>query len=422
MGAVAASRGWLRRAAAAHGARLRQDGRPALAWAARLTAASVAAWLVAVLVFGGGTPPLLAPLTALLVVQLTPLSLLASGLDRIVSVVLGVSVALGTSAVLDLHWWSLGLVIALSIVLGQVLGLRANLVEAPISAMLVLGVGSYRAEAAAGERVAETLVGAAVGVAVTLLFPPRIAVEDAGAAMRRLAEEVADLLERAGEEVPGLEPGGRALSDAASRWLAEARRLTHRAPGVGAALERAEEGRRLNLRALGTPDTSPGLRHGLESLEHSAVAVRSMFRSFVDAGADTAVARGWDDEDLGPDLRAATALVLREQAAGLRAFGCLVHAEAATSVRPPERKELRRALNGLLEAQARLTDLVLVDDPVYSELNGAMLTTVRRLLAELDLDRRLRRLDRTRRGARRRGVRHQVARHAVARRLRTPAG
>ena len=73
-------------------ARFRHGGWSALAWTARLTAASVAAYSIALVLFPR-TQPLLAPLTALLVVQLTPVSLLASGVDRVVSVAAGVSVA-----------------------------------------------------------------------------------------------------------------------------------------------------------------------------------------------------------------------------------------------------------------------------------------------------------------------------------------
>ncbi len=407
-----ALRGWGRRVLAAPVARFRTGGVGAVALAVRLTGAAVAAWEVALAVFPGSIP-LLAPLTALLVVQLTPISLLVSGLDRVVSVVAGVLVAVAYSAVVpDLTWWSLGLAIASSILVGQALRLGANLIEVPISAMLVLGVGSYGAEAAAGQRVGETLVGAVVGVVSTLLLPPRIAADDAGVALRRLAERVADLLDGAGVDVAELAPGSAGTAQYARRaaaWLGEARMLVHDVPAAGSALLRAEEGRRLNLRALGSPDTGPGLRQGMEALEHSAVAVRSMFRSFVDA----AGARAWTDEDLGPDIRAATSLVLHELGAGMRAFGRLVDAEALTTVRQSEREQLREALDGMLEAQARLIDLVLIDDPEFTELNVTLLATVRRLLTELDLDQRLRHLDRSRGPARRgprRGVRRVSAR------------
>src|SRR4051794_19777916 len=144
--------------------------------------------------FFPGAEPLLSPLTAMLVVQVTPWSLLASGLDRVVSVVLGVSVAIGVSAWVGLTWWSLGIVILVSLLIGQALRLRANLLEVPISAMLVLGVGSFGTEIAASERVLQTLVGAGVGVLANLLWPPRVASADAGVAIDDVADSLASLL------------------------------------------------------------------------------------------------------------------------------------------------------------------------------------------------------------------------------------
>jgi len=180
---VPAIREVLRRTTDASLERLRKRGRASIAWMVRLTAAATASYIVASRVFPNSAP-LLAPLTALLVVQLTPVSILASGIERVASVVAGVSVAVGFSSVFGLHWWSLATVIAVSLLIGQLLRLGANLVEVPISAMLVLGVGANTAEAAAWQRIAETLVGAAVGVLSNLLFPPKLTSEDA--AMARL--------------------------------------------------------------------------------------------------------------------------------------------------------------------------------------------------------------------------------------------
>src|SRR3954470_10792307 len=112
--------------------RVRRDGRAALLWSLRITVAATASYVVASLFFPG-TEPLLAPLTAMLVVQVTPLSLLASGLDRVIAVVAGVSLAVAFAAVVPLSWWSLGILIFLSITLGQALHLRANLIEVAIS-------------------------------------------------------------------------------------------------------------------------------------------------------------------------------------------------------------------------------------------------------------------------------------------------
>ena len=260
----------------------------------RITAAAVASYVVATLLFPG-TQPLLAPLTAMLVVQVTPVSLLASGLDRVVSVVAGVTLAVAFAEVVPLEWWSLGLLILASITIGQVLRLRDNLIEVAISAMLVLGVGSLGTGFAAWQRVAETLVGAAVGIAANLLVPPRVATSDAGRAIDGLADSISDLLNRAADELAELVERGGDLRPAARAWLDDARQITYDIPRIGAALLHAEQGRRLNVRAVGTPNVGPGLRQGLEALEHSAVAIRAMFRAVLDATHDPA----WYDDDQG---------------------------------------------------------------------------------------------------------------------------
>jgi len=184
-------------------ARLRREWRGALLWALRITLAASASYLVGILFFPG-TQPLLAPLTAMLVVQVTPVSLLASGLDRVVAVVAGVSLAVAFAAVVPLEWWSLTILIFVSILLGQALRLRANLIEVAISGMLVLGVGALGVQSAAWQRIAETLVGAAVGVIANLLFPPRVPTADAGRAIEGLADALGRLLRRAADTLEEL--------------------------------------------------------------------------------------------------------------------------------------------------------------------------------------------------------------------------
>src|SRR4051794_25390792 len=180
--------------------RLRAGWRGAVLWSLRITVAAVTSYVVAMLFFPD-TQPLLAPLTAMLVVQVTPVSLLASGLDRVVAVVAGVSLAVGVSSIVPLPWWSLGLLIFVSISVGEVLRLRSNLVEVAISGMLVLGVGALGAGAAASQRILETLVGAAVGIAANLLLPPKVASDDAGRAIDGLADDLSELLRRSADEL-----------------------------------------------------------------------------------------------------------------------------------------------------------------------------------------------------------------------------
>ena len=383
-------RDWWRPALTRELTRLRTEGRASLLWALRITVAAVASYVVGTLLFPG-TEPLLAPLTAMLVVQVTPISLLASGIDRVVSVVTGVFLAVAFASAVPLEWWSLGLLILASITIGQVLRLRANLIEVAISGMLVLGVGSLSTAPAAWQRIAETLVGAAVGIAANLLFPPKVASADAGRAIDGLADSMADLLNRAADELAELVADGHDVAPAARVWLEEGRRITHDLPRVGAALLHAEQGRRLNVRAVGTPNLGPGLRQGLEALEHSAVAIRAMFRALVDA---TSYDAAWLEDESAGDLLLGLAQTFREMAAAVDAFGQLVKADADPTKRidPTSVDELRGGLEGLHEARARLNDLVMAGAATeLLELLAAVLSTVKRLLRELDLDERIRR-------------------------------
>ncbi len=165
----------VRRRIAAFALRVRQRGRSAAFRAVRITGASVAAYLVAEALGFRQPPPLIAALTALLVVQATLSSTLTNSVQRVFSVVAGVGLAMLFVSLVGLTWWSLALLIAASIVVGQLLALGPHLVEVPISAMLVLGVGyAAGAESVGGGRVVETVIGAVVGVLGNVLFPPPV--------------------------------------------------------------------------------------------------------------------------------------------------------------------------------------------------------------------------------------------------------
>ncbi len=368
-------------------ARVRRGGRASLTWSLRVTIAATASYLAGVVVFPS-TQPLLAPLTAMLVVQVTPMSLLNSGRERVISVIAGVGLAVGFASVLPLEWWSLGLLIWVAITVGQYLRLRDNLMEVAISAMLVLGVGTLGATAAAWQRIAETLVGAAVGILVNLVYPPKAGSADAAEAIDGLADEVSGLLVRAGEELEELaEQDDRSLLASQARgWLLDARRITDEIPAIGATLRRAEEGRRLNVRSVGTPAVEPGLRQGLEALEHTSVSVRSLMRTVRDTARDGLLT---DRTDLLLDL----ALTFRQMAAGVDAFGELVRNEGQVQnqLSAADVERLRGAFEGLEESVERLDGWMASDPGELLELITNTRMTVRRLLSEFDLGERVRR-------------------------------
>ena len=255
-------------------ARLFRQGRaPGLRTAKTVLAAvlafAIADWL------NTSPAPVLAPLTALLVVQLTMYETVAHGRERIVSVVAGVLVAVGFASVTGLTWWSLGLIVAVSLIAGRLLRLGPHLLEVPISAMLVLAVGG--AENAALGRVAETLIGAVVGVLVNLLIAPPLYVQPASDAIVELARRMATFSTTLAE---GLR--GEWSREAADRYLADARALGEEVARADRRLGRTEESARLNPRGRIAREAQPRLRSTLTALEHAQVGLRNLARALLD--------------------------------------------------------------------------------------------------------------------------------------------
>jgi Aromatic acid exporter family member 1 len=356
--------------------RARDRGRKAVIRALQLTGASVAAYLVADLIFPGSRP-LIAPLTAMLVVQVSLYHTLTVGLQRVGSVVAGVVLAVLFATFIQFSWWSLGALIAASILIGQLLRLREQLLEVPISAMLVMSVGG--AEGPAANRITETLVGAAVGIGYNVLLPGRVKSDTAGAAVERFAFDMAKVMERMADEVcEGV------TVDNARRWLDETRRLAGKVARADRAIVEAQESRKLNVRAIGTVDVVPSLRNGLDALEHCTVALRGVGRSVL----DQMQSAGDEPDRVYPaKARDAFAVLLRDLARAVTAYGRLVRAEADNLTSTDQ--ELAEALNTVRDARSRLTELLMIDprtDRQLWELNGSVLANFDRILREIDIE------------------------------------
>ena len=168
---------------------------------------------------------------------------------------------------------------------------------------------------------------------------------------------------------------------AAQRWLEDARRLNRHAPQVDRALADADESRRLNMRAIGTPKVERSLREGLEALEHSSVSLRTLFRAVLDG------TREQPDPDYAEEVRLTAAGLLSEMAAVVRTFGDLIRDEIEEPGAPDE-TELTAALTALREHRGRV-EALLLDDPRRRaglwEFNSTLLTVTDRMLAELDV-------------------------------------
>jgi uncharacterized membrane protein YgaE (UPF0421/DUF939 family) len=351
----------------------RDRAQPTAATITRLTACAVFAYLIALPV-PETSPPVVAPLTAILVLQVSIYQTLFSAVRRVAAVVIGVLIALGLSRWIGFTWWSLGLTITLGLAVGYALRLRESVLEVPISAMLILSVGS---RAAATSRITETLIGTGAGlIAGFVLTAPQV--EPAEEAIADLARTMADLLDRM---AAGLNDGS--VNDSARAWLDQARALGNEIRRVDEALQQAEESTKLNPRSVRLPYSTVTLRQSLETLEHSAITVRILARSLVDT------TRLADDNPVNdPDVRRGLADTLGELSAAVRTYGGL-----ATELDPRRhdalKAELEHHLTAARDQQDRLSELLATAPaarPVGWPLRGEVISHLDRLRSELEAD------------------------------------
>ena len=351
--------------------------RPTAVNVVRLTTAAVVSYLLTFALTSGAID-LTGPLTALLVMQASAFSTLKMGAVRVGAVLAGVLVATLVSIWIGLTWWSLGAVIAASLVIAKILRLGEQAMEVPISAMLILGVTGPNV--AAEIRVLNTLIGAGVGIAFNLIYPPALPTRRAGRAIVDVAEATAAPLDAASEALAMGPINREQVQDWLDRVHASNRRLTLAIETVAS----LKDGRRLNPRALGTTDIEPVLASGLQTLEGCLLAIRALFAvMFAEVPTEDR-----PDDPYGEELRAAFAVVLHDAADCIRAFGSLVLAEVEEREEEAER-HLDESLDILRETQAVLTQLLMVDPQENKSswlLRGSILAAVQHVLDELNLE------------------------------------
>jgi hypothetical protein len=355
--------------------------RPTAVSTLRLTAAAVVSYLLTLAITGDAID-LTGPLTALLVMQASAYSTLKMGTVRVGAVLAGVLVAILLSNWVGLTWWSLGAVIAASLILGKIFRLGEQAMEAPISAMLILGVTSP--DVAAETRVLNTLIGAGVGIAFNLIYPPALPTRRAGRAMIDVAEATAAPLDAASKALMEGPITGEQVRDWLDRVRAGARRLESATKTVAS----LKDSRRFNPRALATTDIEPVLASGLQTLESCQLAMRALFIVLL---AEVPTEERPDDP-YGEELRAAFAVVLHDVADCIRAFGSLVLAEAEEREEEAERS-LDESLDILRETEAILTELITVNVQENKSswlLRGSILAAVEHVLNQLNLENRAR--------------------------------
>ncbi|WP_410611484.1 FUSC family protein [Amycolatopsis sp. lyj-109] len=348
--------GWFARA-------LRVPGRErrVLVQSAKATFAATAAWLLATLVLRL-PQPFLAPYAAVFLVEATVYRSLRGWIQQVGSVACGVLLA--AVAVQFIPWQAVAL--AAVVFLGLLVGSWRRFGDAGVwvgvTGMLLISYGTAHEHVLLGDRLLETALGAAIGVAVnTLIFPPLYG-ERLAAAAGRLGRALADLLESLSDLIRRDEPPedlGELLSqeqDTRSQLLA-----AEEAVGL------TREGRLLNLRR-GRP--AAGAHH--ERPLRTLIGMWPAASQLITAVRTTAGRREHPFEYPWPEAREALADLMHHLAGAVQAV--------ATAGEPVELEECRALLEKL---ERRL--VTAEDDGVPARLGlGTMILPARLLLEQLE--------------------------------------
>jgi Fusaric acid resistance protein-like len=151
-------------------------------------------WALAVTWTDAGTA-VLAALTAIVVVQVNVRASVGKALQRTAAVVLGVLAAVAIGDALSLNGFTVGLLVGVALGLAQLV-LRlppAAARQVPISVLVVLTTVSADPGDTGWRRAGETVLGAAVGIVVSLVLPASRLV-DARQTVQRLGAGISDVL------------------------------------------------------------------------------------------------------------------------------------------------------------------------------------------------------------------------------------
>lgn len=238
------------------------------------------AWELGKLVPGAHSP-YLAPLVALLVMQITIADSISAASQRLFGVIVGVLVALAILAALGVNGVTIALLVLVSLVLGSALRLGPQGVpQVAVSALLVVAVGGSSTVGFAFARIAETIIGALVGIGVnallappSLLEPARDAVDAHAAALSRVLADLAAAI-RQGLTAP-----------AAASVLEEARASDAALRAAETAHQRTETAHRYNLWKRAERPLVERLGLALRTQERVAMQVRGVVRTIDESAA-----------------------------------------------------------------------------------------------------------------------------------------
>lgn len=345
--------GWIARA-------LRVPGRERriLVQSAKATFAATAAWLLATLVLHL-PQPFLAPYAAVFLVEATVYRSFRGWIQQVGSVASGVLLAAVAGHFIPWQAVALAAVVFLGLLAGSWRRFGDAGVWVGVTGMLVISYGTAREPVLLGDRLLETALGAAIGVAVNTLILPPLYGERLAAAAGRLGKALAALLESLSDLIRRDEP-----PEDLDHLLSQEQDTRSLVLAAEEAVGLTREGRMLNLRR-GRP--SAGARH--ERPLRTLIGLWPATAQLIAGVRTTAGRREHPFEYPWPDAREALADLMHHLAGAVQAV--------AVAGEPVELDECR-ALLGKLEERLVTAE----EDGVPARLGLGTMTLPARLLLE----------------------------------------
>ncbi|WP_166442012.1 FUSC family protein [Nakamurella flava] len=322
--------------------------------------------------------PIWAPITASLIALLTVRASVGDALQRLVAVLIGILVAIWLGGLVGLHVWSIGVIVTVGFLAGRILRLSPGAAaQIPINGLFVLVLGGG---ADPGQRYLDTVVGAAVAVAVNLLIVPPNLVDPARRSTADVADGVVAVLGRMSTGIA--RPW---THEEASGWLATARQQRRAAGRAENDVADADQSLRLHPNRAAWTGALDRVRQAADTLIVVDVQVRVLARTLRDTADRLS---GTDGRQ--PPYPMASAL-LATTAGAIEAFA---YALLAGSTRPqrsalppveagPARRGIVLARETIAAINADLSAL-LAANLERGVLLGALIVETERILDELE--------------------------------------
>jgi uncharacterized membrane protein YgaE (UPF0421/DUF939 family) len=345
--------------------------RDAFTQTAKAAAAAAAAWLLAESLLHV-QKPVLASVAALVTVQVTVYQSIWRAVQYSAGIVAGMLGALGIGAALGVHVGTMSLVVVTGLVLGRTLRLGTQVNQVAITGLLVLSFGS----AYGIDRVYDSIIGAAVGVAINAVIAPP-------AFSRTAAKELADLADDLSSHAARVAKALREdwTHEQARAWLARSRELSANAREARKIARQAEEAVRFHPRRGAHMDEVHRVDEAAVALDHVSTQLNSLMRGLADMRAEGSVV-----PEKMRRVPEEMARLLDDTAKALAAYGRLqIPDRASPKVYDELSERIKKAQPHTREAAYAMQPDGDAPTLVWS-VYGALIDDARRMLRELDPD------------------------------------